>query len=240
MPESDSFLPGLAGHDHVAFAGELCGLSQRQAHRRAHEVLAYVDLGEARYRRVEQYSTGMKQRLKLAVALVHDPKLLLLDEPTVGLDPPGRHRMLELIHNLANQHGKSMLLSTHLLADVEQTCGHVVMVENGAAIASGSLDEVLQGRPDCYRLEVDRTDAADLLESITAVGGRELEGNGKPAARNAGCELHVAMPAGFDARQFFEIAHRRNARLLAIEPQQEDLARLYHRLIAKPRERIDA
>src|SRR6476620_11979776 len=117
MPEADALVPGLRGADYVALAGELYGMPRRQAQRRAHEVLTYLDLGDARYRRLEEYSTGMNQRLQLAQALVHDPPALLLDEPTHGMDPAGRDAMLDLLDRLAREHKKSLLLSTHLLGD---------------------------------------------------------------------------------------------------------------------------
>src|SRR5918999_4228119 len=98
MPESDAHIPGMNAVSFVAYCGELAGLPRSDAMQRAHEVLYYVGLGEARYRNVETYSTGMKQRIKLAQALVHDPDLLFLDEPTNGMDPKGRDEMLELIH----------------------------------------------------------------------------------------------------------------------------------------------
>ncbi|HMC66702.1 MAG TPA: ABC transporter ATP-binding protein, partial [Gemmataceae bacterium] len=108
MPEVDALVPGMRGAEYVALAGELYGMPSKQALRRAHEVLTYLDLEEARYRRLEEYSTGMKQRLKLAQALVHDPQLLLLDEPTSGMDPAGRETMLELLLTLGREHGKSL------------------------------------------------------------------------------------------------------------------------------------
>src|SRR5207253_9493820 len=122
MPEADALVHGLRGSEYVALAGELYGMPPREALRRAHEVLTYLGLEDARYRRLEEYSTGMKQRLKLAQALVHDPPVLLLDEPTSGLDPAGRDAMLNLLLMLAREHGKSVLLSTHLLGDVERVC----------------------------------------------------------------------------------------------------------------------
>ncbi len=112
----------MCGADYVALAGELYGMPRKQAQRRAHEVLTYLDLGDARYRKLEEYSTGMKQRLKLAQALVHDPPALLLDEPTSGMDPAGREGMLDLLVRLGKEHGKSILLSTHLLGDIDRVC----------------------------------------------------------------------------------------------------------------------
>src|SRR6185437_1557607 len=105
MPEADALIPGLRGAEYVALAGELYGMPRREAQRRAHEVLTYLELEDARYRRLEEYSTGMKQRLKLAQALVHDPPMLLLDEPTSGLDPAGREAMLRLLLTLGREHG---------------------------------------------------------------------------------------------------------------------------------------
>src|SRR5204863_4921082 len=128
MSEADALIPGLKGAEYVALAGELCGMPKRDAQRRAHEVLTYLGLEEARYRRLEEYSTGMKQRLKLAQALVHDPPVLLLDEPTSGLDPAGRDAMLRLLFSLGRDHGKSFLLSTHLLGDVDRVCDRVVIL----------------------------------------------------------------------------------------------------------------
>ena len=111
---------------------------------RAHEVLYYVGLGEARYRNLETYSTGMKQRIKLAQAIVHDPDLLFLDEPTNGMDPKGRDEMLELIRDLAHNKRVNLILSSHLLPDVEYTCDHVVVVDKGA-IATAGPDSGAQG-----------------------------------------------------------------------------------------------
>src|SRR6185503_18933002 len=128
MPEQDCHIPGMSAAAFVAFAGELSGLPRDEAISRAHEVLYYVGLGEARYRNLETYSTGMKQRIKLAQAIVHDPDLLFLDEPTNGMDPKGRDEMLELIHDLGHKKNVNLILSSHLLPDVEYTCDHVVVM----------------------------------------------------------------------------------------------------------------
>ena len=137
MPEQDCHLPGMTAAAFVAFAGELSGLPRDEAISRAHEVLYYVGLGEARYRNVETYSTGMKQRVKLAQALVHDPDLLLLDEPTNGLDPQGREEMLALIHDVATRRGMSLILCSHLLKDVERVCDNVIVLNQGQVARAG-------------------------------------------------------------------------------------------------------
>src|SRR4029079_11850331 len=138
----------MRGADYVALAGELYGMPRKQALRRAHEVLTYLGLGEARYRKLEEYSTGMKQRIKLAQALVHDPPALLLDEPTSGLDPAGRDAMLDLLARLAKEHGKALLLSTHLLGDVEQVCSAVVILHLGRVLCQGNVAELCRRRHD--------------------------------------------------------------------------------------------
>lgn len=142
MPESDGHIPGMNAVTFVGYCGQLAGLPAVDAMQRAHEVLYYVGLGEARYRNVETYSTGMKQRIKLAQALVHDPDLLFLDEPTNGMDPKGRDEMLELVRDLARNKGVNLILSSHLLNDVEYTCDHVIVLDKGAVAAAGSIDQL--------------------------------------------------------------------------------------------------
>src|ERR687890_2097697 len=142
MPESDAHIPGMNAVSFVAYCGELAGLPRVDAMQRAHEVLFYVGLGEARYRNVETYSTGMKQRIKLAQALVHDPDVLFLDEPTNGMDPKGREEMLELVRDLAHNKGVSLILSSHLLPDVEYTCDHIVVLKAGTVAAHGPIEHL--------------------------------------------------------------------------------------------------
>src|SRR5213082_1415624 len=134
MPESDSHIPGMNAVSFVAYCGELAGLPPADAMQRAHEMLFYVGLGEARYRAVETYSTGMKQRVKLAQALVHDPEILFLDEPTNGLDPSGREHILKLIGSLRRELGTSVIISSHLLPDIERVCDRVIIVANGRVL----------------------------------------------------------------------------------------------------------
>ena len=130
---------GMNAVSFVAYCGELAGLPRADAMQRAHEVLFYVGLGEARYRNVETYSTGMKQRIKLAQALVHDPDLLFLDEPTNGMDPKGRDEMLALVRDIATTKAITLILSSHLLPDVEFACDHVVVLHKGAVATQGPI-----------------------------------------------------------------------------------------------------
>ena len=151
MPEAAATVPVLKGVEFVTLAGDLYGMPHRDARRRAHEVLNYVGLGELRYRRLEEYSTGNVQRLKLAAALVHDPRLLLLDEPTNGLDPEGREAMLELIEDLIRETGKSVILCTHLLPDVERLCEQIVVLHRGTVIRAGTMADVARRRVEPLR-----------------------------------------------------------------------------------------
>ena len=139
MPENDAHIPGMNAVTFVAYCGELSGLPPADAMQRAHEVLFYVGLGEARYRAVDTYSTGMKQRIKLAQALVHDPDLVFLDEPTNGMDPKGRDEMLELVRDLAHNKGVNVIVSSHLLPDVEYTCDDVVVMDKGRVATAGPI-----------------------------------------------------------------------------------------------------
>jgi ABC-2 type transport system ATP-binding protein len=168
MPEQDCHIPGLSGVQYVSYAGELAGMPPEQALRRSHEVLEYCGLGEARYRNVETYSTGMKQRIKLAQALVHGPKLLLLDEPTNGLDPAGREDMLELIRSVSHGKGVNVLVSSHLLPDIERVCDRVIVVMGGKLRAQGLIRELkkLDGHP--VDVELKEPSAA----FVAAIGSR--------------------------------------------------------------------
>src|SRR5687768_17526573 len=158
MPESGSHIPGMNAVSFVAYCGQLAGLPAVDAMQRAHEVLYYVGLGEARYRNVETYSTGMKQRIKLAQALVRDPDLLFLDEPTNGMDPKGRDEMLQLVRDLAHNKGVNLILSSHLLPDVEYTCDHVVVMDKGRVATSGPIAALKQPRGRLYELRVKMSD----------------------------------------------------------------------------------
>src|SRR6185295_7680177 len=212
MPESDSHIPGMNAVSFVAYCGQLSGLPPADAMQRAHEVLYYVGLGEARYRNLETYSTGMKQRIKLAQAIVHDPDLLFLDEPTNGMDPKGRDEMLELIRDLAHNKGVNLILSSHLLPDVEYTCDHVVVMDKGAIAASGPIAALKQPRGRVYELRV-KTPGGGLDEFLVRL-------------RRAGLDCHatdedvmrVFVPGEGGAQQLFALAAAAHVQVRHLRP----------------------
>jgi ABC-2 type transport system ATP-binding protein len=169
MPEGDAVLPELTALQFTTLAGELCGLPRSEAIARAHQVLHYVGLGEARYRRLGSFSTGMRQRARLAQALVGDPKLLLLDEPTSGLDPRGRDEMLSLILDIPARTGASVLLSTHILPDVEKTCDQVVVVAGGEVLYAGALAPMVAAEAGVFEVR-GKGDPAGLQGSLEKAG----------------------------------------------------------------------
>ncbi|MBA3456332.1 MAG: ABC transporter ATP-binding protein [Deltaproteobacteria bacterium] len=171
MPEQEAFLAGMSAVELCTYAGELSGLPRTEAMQRAHAALYYAGLEEKRYQPIDGYSTGMKQRVKLAQALVHDPEILFLDEPTNGLDPRSRDEMLELIAELPARRGCAIVLSTHLLPDVERVCDHAVIMHQGRVRFVGSIDELrgARGRDTEILVEV-KADAARLGEVLTEAG----------------------------------------------------------------------
>jgi ABC-2 type transport system ATP-binding protein len=227
MPEADALLPGLRGSEYVSLAGELCGMPRREAQRRAHEVLTYLELEDARYRKLEEYSTGMKQRIKLAQALVHDPPLLLLDEPTSGLDPAGREAMLRLLLALGKDHGKSMILSTHLLGDVERVCDTVVILNQGRILQQGKVATLRTRRQDRYRLQI-QGDTKAYIEDLSLEGAKVVHDNQEG-------NLRVIVPEGWVTRNFFTLADHHGILLRGLQPDDEDLDELFHRVLAEGR-----
>ncbi len=168
MPENDCYLPYMTAVQYVSFSGQLAGMPGREAFRRAHEVLYYVGLGEARYRKLGGFSTGMKQRVKLAQALVHGPRLVFLDEPTNGLDPQGRDEMLTLIEDV-KQRGVNIVLSSHLLPDVERVCDSVIMLNQGRLVHFGPID-ALTGAGESV-VEVETKDANPAFKKVLEKAG---------------------------------------------------------------------
>ena len=169
LPEDDCYLQGLQGMESIQMMARLSGLMKKEALRRSHEVADYCDLGQERYRNVETYSTGMRQKLKFAQALVHDPRWIILDEPTTGLDPQQREQFLDRIYALANEQGKSILLSTHILHDVIQTCDHVVIMAAGQIRLVDTLENLQ--RPSQQGLQISVvSNAGKLGDALRAQG----------------------------------------------------------------------
>jgi ABC-2 type transport system ATP-binding protein len=197
MPETDGHIPGMNAVSFVAFCGELAGLPRSDAMQRAHEVLFYVGLGEARYRNLETYSTGMKQRIKLAQALVHDPDLLFLDEPTNGMDPKGREEMLALIVDIARNKGLNVILSSHLMPDVEHTCEHVIVLDKGTVATQGRIEGLKGPSGSVVELRF-KGDRAPFLDA--------LAGAGFQVHATEDDIMRVFVPAALDAQAIFALA----------------------------------
>jgi ABC-2 type transport system ATP-binding protein len=173
MAEQAGVFPGSTGIDAVAFAGTLSGLHRRTALRRAHRALDALAVGEERYRETSGYSTGMLQRCKLAMSLVHDPEILILDEPTVGLDPPGRVQLLRLIRDLRDE-GRRILLSTHIMADAEYVCDSILLIEEGTIAYSGPVHRLVGEDFGFLRATGDGLDA-ELAAELEQGGYRIVE-----------------------------------------------------------------
>ena len=154
MPEDECLIPGMNAVQLVSYAGELCGMPRRDAMQRAHEVLYYVGLDEERYRTIDGYSAGMKQRVKLAQALIHDPKLLLLDEPTNGMDTSGREEMLALVKDISADKGINVILSSHLLPDVEFACHEIIALSHGSVVIQGQIEALKKNKGQAFDLRI--------------------------------------------------------------------------------------
>ena len=228
VPEDECLFPGVEGVEFVAYAGELGGMRTKDAMQRAHEVLDYVGLGEARYRKVESYSTGMKQRLKIASAIVHDPRMLILDEPTNGMDPAGRVEVLELARDLAHRKGMSLLFSSHLLPDVEAVCDHVMVLGGGRLLASGRIDELKQTRGRQFEVRV-KSDRERFAARLADAG---------LAAWPKDDLLLVDLPEGRDASTLWEAALASGEQIRLLRPRQSSLEEVFLDAIADPKSEI--
>jgi ABC-2 type transport system ATP-binding protein len=179
MPETDSFIANLSAVSFLRLMAELSGLPSKIAIEKAHEALFHVGLGEARYREISTYSLGMKQMAKLAQAIVHGPELLILDEPTNGLDPSARQRMLKLIREMKEKQGMNVLLCSHLLRDVEQVCDEVVIMKEGLIVHECNLEEERRSNKCFVELEVSGDDR-NLHGALPEIGADGIsEGQGR-------------------------------------------------------------
>ena len=224
MPENDGHIPGMNAVSFVAYCGELAGLDAVDAMQRAHEVLYYVGLGEARYRNVETYSTGMKQRIKLAQALVHDPDLLFLDEPTNGMDPKGRDEMLELIRDLGHNKGVNLILCSHLLPDVEHCCDRVVVMDKGRIATQGPIADLKGPRGRVF--EVRAKDGHERLVAACRAAGYECHETDEDVMR-------VFVPEGQGARELFMLAARERIQLRHLRPSVPTLEDVFAKAVGE-------
>src|SRR3954447_20671994 len=225
MPENDAHIPGMNAVSFVAYCGQLAGLPVADAMQRAHEVLSYVGLGESRYRNVDTYSTGMKQRIKLAPALAHDPHLLFLDEPTNGMDPKGREEMLELVRDLGHNKGVSLILSSHLLPDVEYTCDHVVVMDKGQIATQGPIDELKGPAGRVYELRI-KGDLRGFLD-LLATQGMQTQATDEDVMR-----VFVPAEAG-DHRAIFKAAAQLGVQVRHLRPSVPTLEDVFAKAIGE-------
>ena len=170
MPEHDCLPGAITASEFLGHMAQMSGIPPAYARTRAADILRHVGLDEERYRHIDEYSTGMKQRVKLAQALVHDPVMVLLDEPTAGLDPGGREEMLQLVRRTGKQFGISIMLSSHLMGDVESTCDRIIVIEGGKIIEQGDVSQFTQ---ETRTLFIDVDDRRD--EVVAALGHRGIE-----------------------------------------------------------------
>jgi len=222
MPESDCLIPGFNGVGMVEYAGRLCGMNRVDALERAHEVLFYVGLEEARYRKVETYSAGMRQRIKLAQAIVHDPALLFLDEPTTGMDPRGREEMLELIRDISSRKQINVVLSSHILLDVERTCDRVIILDRGRVLKEGSISDLKGRHSDHFtvRIEGDR----ERFEEELAARNCSVERVGKRL-------IDVGLPAGSGTEVILEVASKTRAQIRQLAPAIRSLEDVFVKVV---------
>ena len=202
MPENDCYLPYMTAIEYVSFGGELTGMPRKEAFRRAHEVLYYVGLKEARYRALSGFSTGMKQRVKLAQALVHGPRLVFLDEPTNGLDPKGRDEMLDLINDVKSR-GVNIVLSSHLLADVERVCEKVIMMNQGEIVHAGEIEALKDDGKNVFEVST-KTQNKELKALLEEQGLDVLE---------EGLKLKITLPSDDNGQLILETAREHDIQL---------------------------
>ncbi len=223
VPEDECLFPGVEGIEFVAYAGALTGMRRSDAMQRAHEVLDYVGLGEARYRRVESYSSGMKQRLKIGAAIVHDPRLVILDEPTNGMDPAGRVEILELARDLSRHKSMGLIFSSHLLPDVEAVCDQVMVMGAGRLLAQGSIEELTQRRESQFEVRV--KGAREMFaERLEALGCRHA------AAPDA---LLVTLPEGAGVQLIWQAAGDMGEQIRTLKPIHSTLEQVFMQALSE-------
>ncbi len=195
MSESDSLIPGMDAVDFTSYLGRLSGMPKQEAIKRAHEVLYYVGLEESRYRKIETYSSGMMQRLKLASSIVHDPVLLFLDEPTSGMDPGSRKEMIELINDISRKGTMSIIISSHILPDIEATCEDVIIMDKGKIIANEKISVIASKEIDIFEIKLGR-DTSGFLKKFRKFKYEEGDRG----------VIRMQLPSDFSTKEIFDAA----------------------------------
>ncbi len=218
MPENDAFIANMSGVSYVHLMAELSGLPADAALERAHEALFYVGLGEARYRKVGTYSLGMRQLAKLAQAIAHGPKLLILDEPTNGLDPPARQRMIRLIREMRESGEMHLILCSHLLRDVEETCEEVMILKQGRIVHYANLEE--ERRANRKFIE---------METVGANGtfATDIEKLGCACAIVPNNRIKLILSEGVAIRDLYQIAKDRNVQIRRLNYRRDSLEDIF-------------
>ena len=228
MPENDSFIGNMSGVHFVRYMAELAGLPSRQALERAHEALFCVGLGEVRYRKVNSYSLGMKQLIKLAQALAHGPKLLILDEPTNGLDPIARQRMIQLIKEIRKEGSVHLLISSHLLRDIDETCDEVLILKRGRIA-------------ELCNIEAERRSNRSFME-LETVGATEkfsisVRGLGCECASFPGGRIKLVIPDHIEARDLYVVAAEQGVQIRRMNQRRDSLEDIFLRAMDMESER---
>lgn len=218
MPENDALIANMSAVSMVRMMGELSGMESRAALERAHEVLFYVGLGEARYRQLGTYSLGMRQLAKLAQAIVHGPKVLILDEPTNGLDPPARRRMIRLIHEMIDSGTMHVVICSHLLGDVEETCEEVLILKQGKIVHQSNLAEERLANKRFVEIETagEQNGFGDMLFGL-----------GYPCTVDVKGRYKLELPADFDMRRIYRLAAERDLQLRRVSYRQDTLEEIF-------------
>ena len=220
MPENDSFIGNLSGVRFVRYMAELAGLPPAEALERAHEALFYVGLGEVRYRKISTYSLGMKQLIKLAQALAHGPKLLILDEPTNGLDPMARQRMIQTIKEIRKAGSIRLLISSHLLRDIDETCDEALILKDGRVAALCNIEEERRSHRNFIELET-----AGATEQFAA----SVRGLGCECASFPGGRIKLVMPDRLEARDLYVIAGEQGVQIRRMSQRRDSLEDIFLR-----------
>ena len=218
MPESDCFIASMTAVNFIRMMAELSGLPSDAALERAHEALFYVGLGEARYRRLGTYSLGMKQLAKLAQAIAHGPKLVVLDEPTNGLDPPARQRMVRLIREMRDGGEVSILISSHLLRDVEETCEEVLILKEGRQVHYANLEEERRANRRFLELETVGGDNG-FADAVTELGCE--------CALTSAHRMKMVLPESFAIRELYRLAGERNIQIRRLSYRRDSLEDIF-------------